>query len=131
MEHLQGTLTAGVKQRGSDSMKEKVPVNQSGMGVCYCLTPLHHLGSRRGGKKKAVCLFKGAGLWCQGREWRKKKRGEEARRATTQLSDFSSQTEKRHLRHGCQTARKQDYYFILFSIFALQILFLEILFEVH
>lgn len=40
----------------------------------------------------------------------KGKRGEEA----TQLSDFRSQTEKRHLRHTCKTTRKLD--FILFAL---------------
>lgn len=38
------------------------------LGVSYCLTPLHSLGSRR---EKAACLFKGTGDGCQGREWRR------------------------------------------------------------
>lgn len=39
--------------------------------------------------------------------------GERGEEAATQLSDISSQTERKHLRHSCKTARKQDY-FILF-----------------
>lgn len=43
-------------------------------------------------------------------------RGEEAVRAATQLSDISNQTERRHLRHSCKTARKQDCCLTLFVL---------------
>ena len=104
--------------KGGKRVKEKGPVNQCGLGGSYCSAPLHSRGSRL---EKAACLFKGTGSWCEGREWRREGGGGSASSNTAQQPN---REEAPHT-HTCKTARKQDYYFILFVLdyslrFALQ-----------
>lgn len=71
-------------------------------------------------ERKPLVFFKGAGGSSQGRKWR----GEEAGRAAAQLSDISSQTERRHLGYSCKTTRPlfHPICFRLFSFFSISIL---------
>lgn len=92
-------------------MKEKGPVNQCGLGGPIVWL-LHSRGSRL---EKAACLFKGTGSWCEGREWRREGGGGSASSNTAQRYQQPNREEAPHT-HTCKTARKQDYYFILFVL---------------
>lgn len=67
-----------------------------------------------GGKKRLLVFLKAqeAGVG----ERVEAKRGEEAARAATQLSNISHQTESRHLRHSSDTAGRTGYHFTLFHL---------------
>ena len=90
-------------------------------GVCYCLAPLHSGGVADG--KKLLVFLKAQEAGVRGERGGERGGGAEAERAATQLSDISSQTERRHLRHSCQAERKQDY----FAVFVLDYSLLDIL----
>lgn len=114
------------RKTGTDRVKEKAPVNQWGFGgVCYCSLPCIVTVAD---KKKLPVFLKAQEAGVRGESGGE--RGEEAFGASTQLSDISSQTEKRHLRHSCKTARKQDFCFIVFVLeySLVYILLLEIVF---
>lgn len=95
-------------------------------GVCYCLAPLHSRGVANG--KKLLVFLKAQEAGVRGESGGERGGGAEAERAATQLSDISSQTERRHLRHSCKTERKQDYFTVFVLDYSLlDILLLEIL----
>jgi len=68
------------------------------------------------GEKKLLVFLKAQESCVRGDSG--EKRGEEAVRAATQLSDFSSQTEKRHLRHMYDN-KKAGLLFCHFGLFPL------------
>lgn len=84
-------------------------------GSIHCLAPLQSRSSRRGGwGVGAACLFKGAGRCCRG-EWRKKG-GEEALRAATQLSNFWIWGEKTLFSH-IYNNKEEGLYFYCFYFY--------------
>lgn len=105
-----GTVAVGGGRKGSDLGKEKMPVNQCGFeGLLLFVLPCIVAGAD---EKKLLVFLKAQEAGVRGESGGE--RGEEAVRAATQLSNISNQTERRHLRHSCETARKKGLYFTLF-----------------
>lgn len=97
---------------GTEGRRKCLLINV-GFEALLLLGSLHGGGSRGGGGRLLVFLkAQEAGVG----ERVEAKRGEEATRAATQLSNISHQTESRHLRHSSETAGRTGYHFTLFHL---------------